>query len=83
MVDPGTFPRPAPLAGAMNASAVSETQKQLMKLGFLQQGGTPTGALNSATKQAISNFQSNYGLATDGRVGQQTTAALSYYAGRV
>lgn len=60
-------------------SNVTELQKMLIKLGYLDTDAT--GYFGSATKSAVMAFQKDNGLEADGVAGKKTVAALESKAG--
>lgn len=60
--------------GAASDESVLGLQQQLTQLGYYN--GATTGVFDEATRSAVMAFQRDRGLAVDGIVGQQTTAAL-------
>lgn len=60
-------------------STVQEIQKRLKSWGYYT--GDVDGVFGSRTEKAVRWFQSKNGLTVDGKVGQQTLAALGIYSG--
>ena len=60
-------------------STVQEIQKRLKSWGYYT--GDVDGIFGSRTEKAVRWFQSKNGLTVDGKVGQQTLAALGIYSG--
>ncbi len=61
-------------------STVQEIQKRLKSWGYYT--GDVDGVFGSRTEKAVRWFQSKNGLTVDGKVGQQTLAALGIYSGK-
>ena len=60
-------------------STVQEIQRRLKSWGYYT--GDVDGIFGSRTEKAVRWFQSKNGLTVDGKVGQQTLAALGIYSG--
>lgn len=69
---------PAPTSSTLKlgskGDAVKEVQKKLRSLGFLK--GSADGDFGTATEQAVKDFQKQYKLTIDGKVGPKTLAAI-------
>ena len=70
----GTAPIQRTLRRGDRGSDVAALQKRLNELKY--NAGTPDGVFGPATENVVRAFQRDRGLATDGIVGSQTTAAL-------
>ena len=75
---PTATPSPTPQTSLKLGSTgqeVRNVQKKLKELGFLK--GNVDGDFGTATEKAVKEFQKQYGLTVDGKVGPNTLAKLS------
>ncbi len=70
-----TFPEPALIkAGASYNTVTLSAQSALVALGY--DGVVTNGVMDSGTVSALTRFQANHGLITDGSLGRQSWNAL-------
>ena len=71
---PVTAAQAAAMKQGSRGSEVKRLQQNLIGLGFLE--GAADGSFGGKTKQAVQEFQAEYGLSTDGSAGEATQAAV-------
>lgn len=71
---PVTAAQAAAMKQGSRGTEVKRLQQNLIGLGFLE--GTADGSFGSKTKQAVQEFQAEYGLSADGSAGEATQAAV-------
>lgn len=72
---PTATPAPKSLKLGAKGDAVKLVQQKLIKLGFLK--GKADGDFGAATEQAVKDFQKQYKLTVDGKVGDATLKKLN------